>query len=563
MQLDLYKIPFSRYGSYIAFSQMGDYLERVAGLYLRTVHGQTQQREVFRLELVHQAQSVAFTVEATPTLLRLIANDGVGQVELCLAEPDLVRVRGEGVGLRLNMKPVRFDNAIPLKAEGRWLINAFSQRHKYLLTSLTGQLAVEAPWEVDWSTAVKADFLPDTTTGRFEGVIEECLGSWLERDYIQATFEEALATVQTEYDQWLQGIPAVPTEFAEARELAAYITWSTVVAARGHFSRPAMLMSNNWMNQVWSWDHCFNALALADHQPKLAWDQFMLLFDNQDETGCLPDSLTEATLEWNFCKPPVHGWILGKLMAIPGVVGEAEIGQIYQPLARWTQWWFTYRDYDRNGLPKYNHGNDSGWDNSTVFAEATAVESPDLYAFLVIQLETLSGLARQLNRPEEALKWQQQADQLLERLLAEFWQTDHFVARRAFSRTPINSQSLLLYLPLVLGKRLPLSVQQKLVADLPAYLTEYGLASENPKSALFDSHGYWRGAIWAASTFIITDGLTAIGQQELAQEINRRFCRMVAHNGMSENYDSLTGQGLCDPAFSWTASIFLTLLRQP
>jgi glycogen debranching enzyme len=257
----------------------------------------------------------------------------------------------------------------------------------------------------------------------------------------------------------------------------------------------------------------------------------------------------------------VHGWILGKLLEIPGLVKKEQMAEVYQPLSRWTRWWFDYRDYDQNGLPKYNHGNDSGLDNSTVFAEATPVESPDLYAFLVIQLETLGKLARQLGRLEEAVNWQRHANQLLGRLLAEFWQGDHFVARRAFNRTPIASQSLLLSVPIVLGKRLPASVRQALVEGLPAYLTEYGLASESPQSSLFDPQNYWRGAIWGATTFIITEGLAAIGETELAHEINLRFCKMAARSGMSENYHSLTGQDLCDPAFSWTASIFLILLQ--
>ena len=37
-----------------------------------------------------------------------------------------------------------------------------------------------------------------------------------------------------------------------------------------------MYMSKNWMTNIWSWDNCFNAMALVRHQPELAWDQFMI-----------------------------------------------------------------------------------------------------------------------------------------------------------------------------------------------------------------------------------------------------------------------------------------------
>jgi hypothetical protein len=48
------------------------------------------------------------------------------------------------------------------------------------------------------------------------------------------------------------------------------------------------------------------------------------------------------------------------------------------------------------------------------------------------------------------------------------------------------------------------------------------------------------GAIWGATTFIITEGLAAIGEIELAREINLRFYKMATCSGMSENYHALT-----------------------
>ena len=43
-----------------------------------------------------------------------------------------------------------------------------------------------------------------------------------------------------------------------------------------------MYMSKNWMTNVWSWDHCFNAMALCRDHPSLAWDQWMIMADFQD-----------------------------------------------------------------------------------------------------------------------------------------------------------------------------------------------------------------------------------------------------------------------------------------
>ena len=69
--------------------------------------------------------------------------------------------------------------------------------------------------------------------------------------------------------------------------LAAYVLWSATVRPLGFVTRETVLMSKHWMDKVWSWDHCFNALALAPSHPELAIDQFLVVFDHQVATGAL------------------------------------------------------------------------------------------------------------------------------------------------------------------------------------------------------------------------------------------------------------------------------------
>jgi putative isomerase len=88
------------------------------------------------------------------------------------------------------------------------------------------------------------------------------------------------------------------------------------------------------------------------------------------------------------------------------------------------------------------------------------------------------------------------------------------------------------------------------------------LATESLKSPYYEADGYWRGPIWAPSTLILVDALTTAGEADLAREVARRFCDLAAASGMAENFDALTGQGLRDPAYTWTASVFLILASQ-
>jgi putative isomerase len=569
IQFGISKAPFSRYGSYMAFSHVRQSEGLPEGVYLRNLHGGVNRREVFRLEVLQGQNPVAFQELATPTSLRLKANRG--EVELIFAEPSVIRFRSKNVGLRLTMVPpsrtfafaLTYDNALAVDAT-HWEVNNFSQQMKYMLTGLRGKLAVDAPWHLIESEHVVADFLPDSQAGISEGAIEEFRSVWQPRDYSE-DFDDVAERLRGEYRQWLAKMPAVPESFAEAGELAAYVDWASVVAPEGFLTRPTMFMSKNWMTNIWSWDHCFNAMALTYGNPQLAWDQLMVIMDSQDPNGAFPDIVNDRGRIWNFSKPPVHGWTLRWMMKHTDFINLQRLAEVYSPMSRWTDWYFKYRDYDGDGIPQYNHGNDSGWDNATVFRGGPPVESPDLSAFLVVQMDVLADLARRLGKENEAREWSRRADDLLSRLLAHSWREDHFVAPLSGSHKVVDSQSLLLYLPILLGERLPELVRSKLIDGVKAegrLLTPYGLATEELRSPHYESDGYWLGPIWAPSTLIIADGLEAAGEKTLARDLKLRFCRLVAKSGMAENFDARTGAGLRDPAYTWTSSVFLIVAHE-
>jgi glycogen debranching enzyme len=323
-----------------------------------------------------------------------------------------------------------------------------------------------------------------------------------------------------------------------------------------------MLMSKNWMHSVWSWDNCFNALALAYAYPDQAWAQIELMFEHQNEAGALPDALTDYCNVWAFQKPPVYGIIIKKLME-QKVVADRQLPDIYRHLSALTNFWFRYRDLNGNGVPEYFHGNDSGWDNATLFDMGFALESADLCTFLICQMDLLSEIAPKLNKNDEGREWKDQADRLLRYMLKELWIDEHFVARNINTgEWNEQSQSLLPYIPIILADRLPADYRNKLIADLKksGNLNEYGLATENPNSPLYMPDGYWRGPIWAPTTWLIVRGLDRCGEKEFASEIARRFCDLGIRSGFPENYNALTGEPLRDRAYTWTSSVFLAML---
>ena len=570
LSLDLRRVPFSRFGSYMTFSMLTDMSperpmsglyapDGMPGLYLRNLHNGMGVSDlvhpVFHIELLEEGSSESFEVKATPTLLRLTASGG--DAEIYFDAVDRIRFRTHGVSLRLT--PVGKEVTVP-KADSHWeMFRQSGPGEKYTIWPQVGKLEISGSWngiETDNTTAV---FSPDPASHISEGEIDTYDSVWTPPGK-STSFASGLSSVRDEYQRWLTRMPEVSQELGSGAELAAYINWSAVVAPKDFLDRPTMLMSKNWMAMVWSWDHCFNAMALAEKDPELAWQQYMVLFDNQEAHGALPDDLRETIREFTYSKPPIHGWVLAWMMRHGGFSDRKHLEEAYGPLVNWTEWYFRYRDSNHDGLPEYNQGNDSGWDNSTVFLKGVPVEAPDLSSFLVLQMDTLATIAEKLGKKGEATQWHKRSDTLLEQMLARFWKDDHFVAIRTQDDSVVESESLLLYIPIVLGNKLPPEVRRHLVEGLTRqgrFRTAQGFATEAIHSPIYTPDGYWRGPIWAPSSMLIADGLDSMGQKQLAHDLRVDFCDMAQKSGMSENYDAQSGAGLRDPAYTWTSSVYL------
>jgi glycogen debranching enzyme len=373
-------------------------------------------------------------------------------------------------------------------------------------------------------------------------------------------FGEVVETAQRSFAEFVDTVAPWRSASSPAAELAAYVVWSATVRPAGLVTRPAVLMSKHWMDKVWSWDHCFNALALAPGCPELAWDQFSLPFDHQDGSGALPDSVTHSEVLYNFVKPPIHGWALRRLRhRLPEPLGQEELARTYDRLERWTDFWLSARRAPGATLPHYQHGNDSGWDNATTFDPERVIVTADLAAFLILQLHELAYMAAELGLSDDARTWTRTADTTQAAMLDQLWNGERFVARGVHSGDSWTSSSLLDLMPIALGEHLPESVSSVLAARIEAHLTPYGLATELPTSPQYLPDGYWRGPIWAPSTVLVEDGLRRAGHERLADEISARFRALCETHGFAENFDALTGTGLRDRAYTWTASSYLLL----
>ncbi len=564
MQFDLNHVPFSRFGSYFSIRAMDvdkNGGSQKPGLYLNSNHGSIRNSNIFDIELLIDDQIVPYKYTVTPSKLRLECKNGY--VDICISEHNLIRIKGNGAGLRLARTTSRYDYLVT-ESSTQWMLNSSQLQFNLMIHLLAGRAEVTAPFKIDTSESIVFDFRAEEKNGNFEAAIEEFDVSYTGKPDFE-DFDAAIAKVEDEFSLWLSKTLEADESLRNGRELATYLLWSCTVHPEGFLKRPAVLMSKNSMDSIWSWDNCFNAMALAKNNPELAWDQLMIFVDHQHSSGVFPDLMNDRKILRNFCKPPIQGWILNWMMQRGYISQEAYLKEIYKPLCLWTDWWFNFCDHDHDGIPQYNHGNDSGWDNSTIFKDGIPVESPDLAAFLVLQMEVLERIASMLGLNSEAKHWEERTEATLKAMLEHFWDGRRFTSNISGTHKPIESESLQLYIPLILGERLPKDVINCLVNDLKQenrFLTEYGLGSESISSDLYIEDGYWRGAIWPPVVMLFCDALASIGEKNFSQALAQKYCNMALKSGMAENYNALTGAGLRDRGHTWAASVFLVLANE-
>ncbi|MDO5326955.1 MAG: trehalase family glycosidase [Clostridia bacterium] len=569
LEYDIRHFPFSRYGAMVAVSR--DLQKNELVFHDARAHdGQDRALRVIFSdrpivpkddEDLKEIPGIPFQSTGTPS--RLFITAASGKAEIIISGDHRLRVQAEGLFLLLT--PCRKDGSTAVMIDQKHVESICPSASRYARIdmekgsmSLFGETTLRGG---QYPAKRMTSVLIAPEDGVIDFQVQLAQSPALVDETIPA--EESCRRAEEDWAAFLQKMPPVPEKYREYGEKAWFALWAAYVKAQPPYHDDTILMSKKFMSAVWSWDHCFNALAVGRNDPALGMNQLLCPFYLQQEDGALPDRFGPDSVLWACSKPPVHGWCRTKLRAWHEY-DEQTLRTVYRHLEKWTDWWMTCRVYGPDSLPGYPRGCDSGLDNSTCFDKGDYIESADLSAYLALQMNCLSDIARKLNEPEAAAQWKQKSAALIDKMIARLWNGTRFVPRLCRTQEAIgDTESILLYLPLVLGDLLPAEIADKMIEEMKKHnLTAYGLASESPESPKYNPDGYWRGPIWAPTTYLIVDGLKRMGRTEDAKEIALRFCGMCTEkaHGFYENYDALTGIGLRTPGYTWTASAFLCMV---
>ena len=552
--INLLDTPYSRRGSYMAFANDNNGLNvrgksnlwlcntRTLGYAMTSMSAQNTYRQMLLQPLRNGAPVAAF-IDTTP--YEIILRTSWGDLRFCIGEKKLMMAYGEnGLALRVTPPAPRFPGptSVPmLDGTGRHILD-FSMSN-LVVTPVIGTMSAKPAF---------LDILPDEK-GVLQVAFDDCpIDPELRPVGDYPTYEACVADVKEEFDDFCERVmPSLPEPFETRRLQALWETWNMMVGPddENDYRRPMVKMIHCIFEQAFAWQMPMQAVCLG-RDPALAWDVFCSCFQFQDRHGRLSDAVPYKEVPGRpAMKPPVQGALLLWLMK-NGVVEAADPSPedrqwMLDRMIRWTEYFFSFRDCDRDGLCEYFRTLETGWEDAPQYRLGLPLASPDLNALLALQLEAIARFGALCGMPEQEQNgYMERSRKLIGQIAERFWDGEKWFAFNVETGRRSDCDNISLYLPLLLGDRLPREIVEKSIRNLfrdGGFATPFGLASEALDSPYYRG-GFSSGSVITPAQFFLCLALEECGRADLAADIGRRYCLALREHGFYHIYNGLSGE---------------------
>lgn len=554
-------MPFTRKGAWFGI-YADNFMRTIFGtkLFIGSRRGSVIERgdnAFMKFSPMYKGEKTDYEIITSAT--ELILRTKYGEIRCCFPSPEMLYFKGEN-GLSLRLEKNMGAHEVMKKRGDKGYIQLASWIGTLLYVPVKGELSVQADWDYETLSTphVLAEALPDEN-GEFLLAVEESMYDNMPKPSYPS-YEEALADVTADWQDFVDHMPKLTGEFAELQPEALYTEWSFIANPSGRMEYPLIFMTGRAMAS--SWQMVQNAVAFKDNIPLR--NAFLLnMLCEQLPSGQLADFFDDARSAPQGLKSPIQGWALKWIMKdhdLFAEMPESDLLRLYKGYGAWANWFMKYRDDDHDGLPECDHG-DENMDDASLYVDYPELESPDQAAYLILLYEALGDIAGYLKKEDEQKDWYRRKDEMLALLIRELWNGEMFIGRTARTHEPVISASLTHYMPLVLGKRLPQEIIDKMTADLMqegVFLTKYGLASEKLDSDQYRVMGLARGFVLPPQHLLLLTGMYDAGKVEEAKMIAARYCLAMKDNGFHMLIDPKEA-GRSAFACSWPTCVFLVL----
>ena len=333
------------------------------------------------------------------------------------------------------------------------------------------------------------------------------------------------------------------------------------------------------------WDTSFSSVGAREFAPELGQEAIENFVNNATPRGSLPGTLSD-THRAGEGQAPIMCWAAWHVYQSGH--DKAWLARVYPGLAGYVNFWLKYHASSR-GLARYFNAGQIA-DNDARFDRVynrkgefehnneplSGFESPDLNAFLVMEMRCLARMAEELGHPTESAQWRDRANQLAKRIVDYCYFPEEAMFYDVEEGTHVKFSGVKtpnMFLPLWAGVPLPEADVRRVVEQHMLNPNEFfrqlpfpSLSFDNPK---YDPTGYWRGRIWPHFVYWMAQALWRTGYRKEAELTADRLLEMMQYRPwFMENFNSsLEGMGKdadrdSQPEYVWTTSAAIELLLE-
>lgn len=370
---------------------------------------------------------------------------------------------------------------------------------------------------------------------------------------------------------WLSGALDELTIDRVARKLqfsytkAAHQILTNTKAQRGQLGRLTCSPARGYGSCHRVLDACFATLGAAHFSERVAEDYLTALCEAQEPNGRIPRFACATWCEQQHSHPPLIAWSALRLYERYG--NKEFIRDVYEPLCRSIDWWFSARDLDGDGVVEYLDALESGWDNSPRF-DRGPVAAVDLNAFINREMKALAAMAPVLAREHESAQWERRAaehsQRILERLLDR--EDELFYDRLVVGDQLNKVLTPASFTPLWTGIRVSRELTHHMIARYLINPRHFFGSRPFPTVAYSDRNyrpdQLWGGATHPGIAWMMTEILRIYGFEHEHREALHKLIEMIEHNPLPHAaYNSATGAPLGAQGATATASVFMEMAR--
>ncbi len=500
-------------------------------------HGWEHRFDLLALSLTHDGSPVTFETLTTPAGIKATSEYGI--LELCFEDNMCLRMRTSGeIGLSFFIKFRQFEQFYD-RCDGSVVASFRPLSGDFLLEALKGGQTYETAFLPDESRSADTYVRWAPEGGSIEGYISFKEHGVHRRTFIR-TIDQCFRDNMDNFRDFCAKTYKCPNEkIRQPFEVSEYMIWCSYMKDYGAIKGYAVNMckggnmryAKGWhqaMQGMAAWRNLDFALGLIYQIPGLA-----------DEYGMAPGGVSTISAQYTNPMAPIQGWALSYVVKRHGgwdCLSDEWAEKMYDALTRWTNWWREFSDINGDGIVGYTNSDSSGWNDATMFAGGVPATTPDISAWLIVQTEACGNLAKRLGKNNEADYWFDCSHRMLDDMISHLWDGEKFVVINDLTGEIPMNWCIALYQVVMLGRRLPQEIIDKLVAtlsDTTKFLAPQGFTTEAMDSPYYDviHLAMMHGRIFAMANLYVIFGLYQCGAVDFATDLAKIWSEQMIELG--------------------------------